>query len=173
MPVVGYEGSYEVSDQGRVRSLDRLVKRKNGSLLPIRGVFLTPRPKKSGHLSVRLMVAGENDRNRLIHTLVLEAFDRPARKGEECRHWPDRDPTNNRLTNLQWGTRSENTLDKVAHGTHPQAKKTHCPQGHEYTEENTYRWQGGRSCRQCSRDASRRYEKSHPERATRPRRSPG
>ena len=33
----------------------------------------------------------------------------------------------------------------------PQAAKTHCPQGHEYSEENTYRWGGMRHCRECGR----------------------
>jgi hypothetical protein len=34
-----------------------------------------------------------------------------------CRHWPDRDPSNNRLTNLSWGTYFENVDDSRAHGT--------------------------------------------------------
>lgn len=47
--------------------------------------------------------------------------------------------------------------------------KTHCPQGHPYDEANTYTNPAGRRiCRICARNASRRYEESHPERAKRP-----
>lgn len=49
------------------------------------------------------------------------------------------------------GTRSENMLDAVAAGVHPQARKTHCKNGHEFTSENTYRYRGGRQCRACAR----------------------
>lgn len=51
-------------------------------------------------------------------------------------------------------TRSANTLDKVAHGNHPMASRTHCVNGHEFTEANTYLrpGRGGRSCRACWAD---------------------
>ena len=39
--------------------------------------------------------------------------------------------------------------ENVRRGRRFQAEKTHCPKGHEYTEENTYRWGGKRSCRIC------------------------
>lgn len=50
------------------------------------------------------------------------------------------------------GTMSENSYDAVADGVHPMARKTHCPQGHPYDEENTY-WSktAGRCCRICHR----------------------
>lgn len=55
------------------------------------------------------------------------------------------------------GTRSENTLDSVAFGTHPQARKTHCPQNHPYDETNTYYSAGRRHCRECVRNHVRNY----------------
>src|SRR5579885_1363956 len=45
---------------------------------------------------------------------------------------------NNRLTNLSWGTHSENQFDQVAHGTHHHAAKDRCPAGHAYDAANTY-----------------------------------
>lgn len=36
------------------------------------------------------------------------------------------------------------------------AKKTHCPKGHEYSEKNTYAWRNSRICRQCSRERQRK-----------------
>lgn len=56
------------------------------------------------------------------------------------------------------GTKSENGLDAVAAGTHHQVRKTHCPQGHPYDDENTIlRKRGGRFCRTCMREHNRRY----------------
>ena len=54
---------------------------------------------------------------RLVHHLVLEAFVGKRPKGTEARHVNDRDPTNNRLDNLAWGTHRENEADKIRHGT--------------------------------------------------------
>ena len=57
---------------------------------------------------------------------------------------------------LRWGTQRENAMDASARLRYPNATKTHCPQGHEYTEENTIfrkRSQGwkDRHCRQCDK----------------------
>lgn len=54
---------------------------------------------------------------RLVHRLVLEAFVGPCPEGMECRHFPDRNPRNNRRENLRWGTPVENAHDQVVHGT--------------------------------------------------------
>ncbi len=54
---------------------------------------------------------------------------------------------------LYSGTQSSNALDAVKSGTHFQASKTHCKNGHEFTKENTYiRPNGSRECRTCMRD---------------------
>lgn len=53
-----------------------------------------------------------------VHKLVLLAFVGPPPDGmDQVRHFPDPDPTNNNLSNLQWGTQAENEADKVVHGT--------------------------------------------------------
>jgi hypothetical protein len=69
-----------------------------------------------GRKSVRLQKDGRQF-NRRVHRLVLEAFDGPCPEGEECRHFPDRDPGNNRRDNLVWGTSQQNKADMVVHGT--------------------------------------------------------
>ena len=51
-----------------------------------------------------------------VHRLVLLAFVGPPPSGSECRHL-DRNPANNMLLNLRWGTKKENADDKVLHGT--------------------------------------------------------
>lgn len=114
LPVVGAEGEYEVSDLGRVRSLDRVVadhsmarsRRFRGRILNL------VQGDGNGHLAVGVGRLGR----RYVHSLVLEAFVRSAFTGEECRHL-DGDPTNNALYNLAWGSRGENGRDKKHHRT--------------------------------------------------------
>jgi hypothetical protein len=49
--------------------------------------------------------------------MVLEAFVGPRPEGMQACHFPDRSTRNNRLENLRWDTGSENTIDKIRHGT--------------------------------------------------------
>lgn len=146
-PIPGYEGVYEVSDFGRVRSLDRLDSRGRRRTGKPRSLIKQP----SGHFTVSLCLNAEHQ-GFLVHHLVLLAFVGPCPDGMEGCHWDD-DPSNNRLENLRWDTRSANQLDSVRNGTHHMARRTHCPQGHEYTPANTYLYppDDRRACRECRR----------------------
>jgi DNA-binding XRE family transcriptional regulator len=62
-------------------------------------------------------------RRVLLHQLILEAFRGPCPPGMEARHFPDRDPANNRIENLNWGTPAQNSADKKVHGTHQAGTK--------------------------------------------------
>lgn len=151
-PVPGYEGVYEVSDLGRVRSLDRL----DAAGRPRRGQPRSSTADGGGYLQVSLWRDG-SERRVSVHRLVLVAFVGPAPKGMEACH-NDGDSTNNTLANLRWDTRSANSLDRVRHGTHPEARKTHCPAGHPYDEANTYLDpRARRQCRPCRQAADRAY----------------
>ena len=151
-PVPGYEDWYEVSDLGRVRSLDRVVYMfKNDRPLRKLGRILTPHPTlRAGHLVLGL--SRDNHRWRVsVHRLVLLAFVGPCPPGMEACHG-NGIPTDNRLENLRWDTQSANMLDRVAHGVHHNTRKTHCIHGHEFTAQNTYRPPGKpqiRMCRAC------------------------
>ncbi len=98
-------------------------------------------------------------RCRYVHVLMLETFVGPKPPGEIARH-KNNNPLDPSLLNLEWNTQSVNCLDEVANGTHNNARKTHCPQGHEYTPDNTWvSTQKGkhgrcqrRECKQCRRD---------------------
>lgn len=60
----------------------------------------------------------------LTHVLVLLTFVGPAPNGMICRHFPDREPTNNRIENLRWGTWEENRADTIVHGTDARGEKS-------------------------------------------------
>jgi hypothetical protein len=110
-PIPGFVDSYEVSNLGMVRSLDRVVECLNrwGSISRkhLKGRILKPATNEGRHLFVSL---GRGNQE-FIHRLVLSAFVRPCGEGEECRHL-DGNPANNRLENLAWGTRLENMADR-------------------------------------------------------------
>jgi hypothetical protein len=74
-PVVSYEGFYEVSDRGRVRSLDRIIIRRDGRPYHAQGRILRPQPHApSWVLSVTLARRGHAC-HRCVHKLIQAAFD--------------------------------------------------------------------------------------------------
>lgn len=114
--IPGYEGKYQASTMGRIRSLDRLVTttRRDGVSFTskLKGVMLTPRKGDSqGHLIVRL--SGPR-KEPYVHQLVLLTFVGPS-YGRDCRHL-DGSKDNNLLSNLAYGTRRQNSIDMVLHG---------------------------------------------------------
>jgi hypothetical protein len=118
--------------------------------------LLSPTLHPSGHWYISLRSSGARA-NYQIHRLVAEHFigPSPSAQHEVCHN--DGDASNNHVTNLRWDTRSANVLDQVRHGTHVQARKTHCPRDHAYDELNTYvNPQGKRECRQCHRESQAR-----------------
>lgn len=158
-PIPGYEGIYEVSDRGRVRSLDRTS--SHGRRL--RGQILKP-VVRSGYLGVGLHASGVS-RIHSAHRLVLSAFVGPAPADMEARHL-DGDRSNNTASNLAWGTSQQNIRDQLRHGTQANARKTHCPKGHPYMGDNLYVDPAGtRQCRKCKRDNLARWKAQHPDRA--------
>lgn len=81
---------------------------------------LKPTIGSRGYLVIDIRSISGTKKQCLVHRLILEAFFGPAPKsGMEACHFPDIDRTNNAITNLRWGTRSENHHDKWIHGTMP------------------------------------------------------
>jgi hypothetical protein len=152
-PVVGYEGFYEVSDLGRVRSLPHWRRSKANSRSFHAGRLLRLPIASGGYPQAHLSMDG---RTRCIHVhrLVAAAFIGGCPDGQLVRHL-DGDPANNVLANLSYGTPHENQLDKVRHGRCHNARKTHCKYGHPFDQENTWieRKSDGtfqtRRCRAC------------------------
>lgn len=102
LPVVGYEGLYEVSDLGRIRSLDRI--KSNGRRS--RGRILST-PLSSGYPCLNLCRGGSQVLVR-VHRLVAEAFLGPAPDLSETVNHKDFDRTNNRPENLEWLSHADN-----------------------------------------------------------------
>lgn len=103
--VVGFEGRYEVSDQGRVRN-------REGRVLKPRWLVNT-----SGNRYARYSLCREGAiKDCYVHALILEAFVGPRPPGFEGAHL-DGDSTHNALSNLKWKSPQGNADDRVRHGT--------------------------------------------------------
>lgn len=150
MPVLDHAGLYDASSHGDIRSLPRL----DLAGRPIRGRIMKQQQDEHGRMSVGLHKDGKQKTHR-VHRLVAEAFLGPCPPGLEVAHWDDI-PWHNEITNLRFATSHENKMDMVRNGRHYEANQTTCPQGHEYTPENTFLGsKGERNCRICHNEFSR------------------
>lgn len=145
--IPGYEHLYEVSSDGRVRSVPRTVTRLDGSVVHLRGVMLSSAQPRGRYEAVNLY-RDRIRRHMRIHKIVALAFIGPRPNGQQVRHL-NGNSRDNRLSNLEYGTPSDNNADTVRHGRHHNARKTHCPQGHELPPV-TYLDDGRRRPRRCS-----------------------
>ena len=141
LPVPGYGGAYLVSSLGRVWSNHR------------GGRMRKQHKKKKGGYGEILLALNGTMKMHLAHQLVALAFIGPRPKGQQVRHL-DGNPQNNALSNLAYGTGSENVHDSLEHGTQAEARKTHCPARHPYDNANTYieitrDGRRKRKCRKC------------------------
>ena len=120
-PVVGYEGLYEVSDHGRVRAM---FESWNGRYKS--GRILKQLNHNHGYFLVNLYYpeTHQRGRTRTVHSLVLESFVSPRPEGNDARHL-DGNKKNNRIENLEWGTRLENVQDSIKHGTFVHGERVH------------------------------------------------
>lgn len=126
-PILGAEGFYEVSDRGRIRSLDRI---DNGGNRRLGRVMKTDaRAGQRGYRVVKICAPDGSRRMRYVHDLVLEAFVGPRPPGLSALHWDD-DVENNSPSNLRWGTQRENMEDAKRNGG-AVGRWTHCTRGHE------------------------------------------
>lgn len=124
LPITGFEGQYEVSDLGRVRSLSRAVVATTG--IRHRQGRIRKFGLASGYHVIQLGVRGARH-TYIVHRLVAQAFiPNPENKPEVNHlHAPK---TNNCADNLEWATRPENTEHAVANDliAYGEAKPNHC-----------------------------------------------
>lgn len=113
--IKGFEGIYEVSTLGRIRSLDRPHRVRGSGISSQKGQILS-QWKQGNYMYCDLRKPGVKQKAR-IHVVVLEAFVGIRPKDMVACHI-NGDSTDNRPCNLRWGTHKENAADKILHGTH-------------------------------------------------------
>lgn len=113
--IKGYEGEYQVSNLGRVKSLERYTRcgtNGKGKRLIKERFLRAGAYNKFGHVSVVLRIHGTG---QPVHKLVMEAFVGARPENYDICH-NDGNPKNNKLENLRYDTRSNNNIDVFRHG---------------------------------------------------------
>lgn len=105
-----YEGYYQISNFGNIRSLDRWIN-NNGTLVFRMGKILSPSKSGPGYLQIAFYVDGKIQK-KYIHRLVMEAFNPTDNPELEINHI-DENKENNMITNLEWVTHKEN-INKIS-----------------------------------------------------------
>lgn len=122
LPIPEWENIYSVSSQGRVRSEKRIIREKNtGKAYEIPEKILKPLLNSKGYWRVSFSKHSKI-KYMFVHRLVAWAFIGKQKKGIEVRHL-DGNSQNNYLTNLAYGTKSQNIQDAKKHGTFPLYEK--------------------------------------------------
>lgn len=106
---------YQASDLGNIRTVDRTVICRDGSLGRVKGTMLKPQPMRHGYVEVVINLGGGQRKHRSIHSLVAETFLGPNPDGLDVMHL-NGIRTDNRAANLQYGNRSENLHSTYAYG---------------------------------------------------------
>lgn len=153
-PIPGYEGYYDVSDFGRVRSLDRVLNTIQGKR-KWPGRIMSPVPDKLGRPVVNLRKYG-GIKQWKVHRLVAAAFIGPCPDDHEVCH-NDGNNQNNHADNLRYDTHQSNYQNMLDHGTHHWKSATHCIRGHELDGANllpSETRRGNRGCLACTRTRS-------------------
>lgn len=119
--VVGYEGCYEVSNLGRVRSVARWVDTYGGGRVFVQGVIKKQRPNEKGYMCVSLQ-HGARKETRKVHRLVASAFIPNPDNLPEVNHI-DCDKANNAVGNLEWCTGEWNREHAKSRGLFARGKQ--------------------------------------------------
>jgi len=113
MPIKGYEGSYEISDIGRVKSITRTMPHKSFGQWTIKERVL--KPGKHNYSFVFLHSGGGNQKPKQIHRLVAEHYIPNPGKLPQVNHI-DGNRNNNHVDNLEWCTPKQNMEHAMKHG---------------------------------------------------------
>jgi len=133
LPIKGYEGLYEISNLGRVKSLERTIKYKNGKSKFKKCTILNIKPGKWGYIRAYLTNLQQIEKSFFVHRLVAEYFiPNPDNKPQvnhknSIRH-------DNAVENLEWCTCSENIRHAFKEGFKKPLKGLDCP-SHKLTEQ--------------------------------------
>ena len=145
--IPGYEGLYEVSSYGRVKSLEISYVRKDGRMYHKPEIILSPKNNGKGYLRVG-MYKNKTFKYYLIHRLVAQAFIPNPYNLPEVNHI-DEDKTNNRADNLEFCDRSYN----MNYGTLQQRRIQ--------TNINNGKYTGNSKTKEYRKEYSKKYKKEH------------
>lgn len=147
--IPGYEGSYQASSDGRIRSLTRQSIRADGIIRTVQGKELKRYPVGE-YLCVNLSVDGKRTQIT-VHKLVLLAFKGELPAGQERLHGIG-GSFDNSIENLRYGTRGENVADKAKHRAIQRNVGNTCSKGHNLLDDgNVAYWGSNRRCLACER----------------------
>ena len=116
LPVPEYEGLYDVSNLGRIRSYHNF-----GYELKREPRIITPSKERYGYLQITLCKQGKHKQTK-IHLIVANAFMSPNPGGHQIDH-KNGIKTDNRVSNLEWVTPKENTIRSVKLGLKPRGER--------------------------------------------------
>jgi hypothetical protein len=143
--IAGYEGLYQVSNLGRVKSLERMIPYSKG-MRKIPEKIMKQEKNTDGYLRLKL-VNNSGKKNKKIHRLVAEAFI-PNPEEKKCINHIDGDKSNNCVKNLEWVTYGENMKHAYENGLTTSwniGKHYHWNKGHsEETKQKLRKKQTGR-----------------------------
>ena len=105
-PVVGYEGFYEVSDTGKIKTLGRTIQQKDGRTRTIKSKVMKDRTNNRGYHIISLNT-GNSKKDHLVHRLVAMAFLPNPDNLEQVNHI-DGNKDNNSVSNLEWCDQTHN-----------------------------------------------------------------
>ena len=123
-PISDYNGFYEVSNLGNVRSLNRAIDLRNGQKRKVKGRLLSPKKNKDGYLFVTLSKNGVS-KNHYVHRLVAAAFILNPRDLQEVNHISG-NKANNSTGNLAWVTHSDNVRHAYENDLNTNKGGGHC-----------------------------------------------
>lgn len=118
--ILGYEGLYEISNTGKVRSLDRIVRSRWGTEKPIKGGLKAFAKNSQGYKSVHVYKDGEM-RRAYVHRLVALGFLPNPKNLPQVNHL-DGVKANNAASNLEWCTGTSNCMHAVRTNLYETAK---------------------------------------------------
>lgn len=113
-PIAGYEGEYDVSNYGRVRSRGFIQEAVNGRRILMKPRLLTQQKTKDGYMRIEISKQGRQ-KKFAVHRLVANAFISNPENKPQVNHI-DSDRANNKAENLEWVTASENAVHACKYG---------------------------------------------------------
>lgn len=121
--IIGFDGAYQISNKGNVRSLDRQQKNSKGNTVHYKGKFLKQQPNSQGYMRIELKTKNKKER-WFVHRLVAVHFvDNPLPEINTVVNHLDNNYLNNSADNLEWTTLCGNSQHALMSGRMKRTEK--------------------------------------------------